>query len=122
VAHNMHGPTAVINSLVRKVVRAQWVDATLSRSLPAGVWKSKVFRGRWFRRGDVSRLWHFHSRLLKVSLVRFQFDVVLRRGAASEQAFESVSGALIALEKYREYREQEANQIFTPNDYQSNTG
>jgi hypothetical protein len=32
--------------LVRIVVRVQWVDATLSCSLLAGVWNAKVFRGR----------------------------------------------------------------------------
>jgi SAM-dependent methyltransferase len=34
-------------------VRVQQVDATLACSLLAGVWNSKVFRGRWLRRSAI---------------------------------------------------------------------
>ena len=37
----------------RIAVRAQQVDATLACSLLAGVWNSKVFRGRWLRRSAI---------------------------------------------------------------------
>lgn len=40
-------------SLVRDAVRVQQVDATLACSLLAGVWNSKVFRGRWLRRSAI---------------------------------------------------------------------
>lgn len=37
----------------QKVLRVQQVDATLACSLLAGVWNSKVFRGRWLRRSAI---------------------------------------------------------------------
>jgi hypothetical protein len=41
------------SSLGRKVVRVQQVDAKLACSSLAGVWNSKVFRGRWLRRSAI---------------------------------------------------------------------
>jgi len=38
---------------VRIAVRVQQIDATLACSLLAGVWNSKVFRGRWLRRSAI---------------------------------------------------------------------
>jgi membrane fusion protein (multidrug efflux system) len=43
---HLYPVSARISGYVLKVMRVQWVEATLACSLLAGVWNAKVFRGR----------------------------------------------------------------------------